>query len=648
MLRRAALPCLISGLLVAGLTAPAEAAPTWLAASTLSAAGQDVQETHVAVNPAGSAIAVWRRLDDAGHWRIQAARHPVGGTWTSPVTLSDAGQDANYADVAVDAAANATVVWERSDGTNPRIQERHSTAGGSWSATVDLSAPTEHAGGAQVVTDGHGNTTVAWTGVDAGYNRIESRRRPAGGTWSQRNWVSGAGANDTSVDLAANTAGAVVAVWGRWENNHRRIQAARLLSGGSWSTPAYLSGANETAVFETAGIDAHGTAVAAWDDVAGSYNVVMATRQPAGGSWTAPQSLSLPSSLVDDPRIAVNPRGDAATVWRRFDGTYNRIQAAVRPTGGSWSTAVTLSTSGLDADAPDVAIDPTGDVIAAWQLQDGAPLAQVRRLPAGGSWGPATNLAPLTTSDEPRVAADGQGNAVAVWRWLDGPDYRTQAAGLDAAGPTAKITAPTRVAQTAKTFTVAWTATDRWSAVASKDVRYRMGSVNGAFGNWVTWKSVTTASSASFTGQPGRTYCFETRARDAHANLGAWSAPRCATVPLDDRAFTPAGGWFRDTGSRFYLRTSTISTNHGATLTRTGISTKRIALLVTRCPGCGKVTVLLAGNSLGTFSLRATKTIDKALIPVKTFATVHAGTLRIKIASHDSTVRIDAVVLARA
>lgn len=649
MLGRIALCCLISGLLVAGLTEPASAAPTWLGATTLSAAGQHSDALQVAVDPAGAAVAVWTRQDDVGHWRVQTARHPVGGTWSSTSTLSAAGQSAMNPDLAIDSAGSVSIVWERSDGTSPRIQERHSTAGGAWSATVNLTAPAEIVDHASVVIDGHGNTTVAWAAADAGVRRIETRHRPAGAAWSQPSWVSAPGANNADVDLAANAAGAVVAVWSRVDNNHWRTQAARRLSGGSWSTPVYLSGANENALGPVLSVDAHGTAIAAWDDLAGPYYVVMASRQAAGGSWSAPQSLSLLSSQVGRPQIAMNTRGDADVVWSRFDGANQRVQTAYRPASGTWEAPVTLSADNLDATMPTVAIDPMGDVIAAWELEDGHSLAQVRQHPAGGTWEPVGDLAPSTaTSNQAYVALDAQGNAVAVWRRLVASDWRTQAAGLDAAGPTAKITKPTAVAQKSTNFTVAWSASDRWSTVTGRDVRYRSAPANGTFGSWVNWKTNTTATSAAFTAKAGRTYCFAVRAKDAVNNVGAWSPARCAATPLDDRALMAAGGWTRKTGTAYYLHTVTVGSNHGATLTRTNMQAKRILLLVTRCPVCGKVTVSFAGQLLGTFGTAASGSSDKALIAVKTFASVRTGNLKLTIASSGKPVRIDGVVLSRA
>jgi hypothetical protein len=101
--------------------------------------------------------------------------------------------------------------------------------------------------------------------------------------------------------------------------SHWRVQAARRLPSGAWSAPVHLSGPNDSAYTPEVGIDAHGTATTMWRDIAGSYYVIMASRQPAGGSWSSPESLSLPSLEASDQHLAVNARGDAAVDPHRID-----------------------------------------------------------------------------------------------------------------------------------------------------------------------------------------------------------------------------------------------------------------------------------------------------------------------------------------
>ena len=79
--------------------------------------------------------------------------------------------------------------------------------------------------------------------------------------------------------------------------------------------------------------------------------------------------------------------------------------------------------------------------------------------------------------------------------------------------------------------TINWTATDN-TGVKSYDVRYRSAPYNtSSYSAYSTFKSATTATSGTFTGTAGRTYCFSVRARDANDNLGAYGPQSCVEFP---------------------------------------------------------------------------------------------------------------------
>jgi Ca2+-binding RTX toxin-like protein len=89
---------------------------------TLSAAGQGAVHPQVAFGGSGNAIAIWYSSDGT-NTRVQASVRPVGtGVWSTPVDLSEAGEDASVPQVAVDGSGNAVAVWQRSDGTDDRVQ----------------------------------------------------------------------------------------------------------------------------------------------------------------------------------------------------------------------------------------------------------------------------------------------------------------------------------------------------------------------------------------------------------------------------------------------------------------------------------------------------------------------------------------------
>ena len=93
---------------------------------------------------------------------------------------------------------------------------------------------------------------------------------------------------------------------------------------------------------------------------------------PAGGSFGAPQTLSDPGEDALEPQIAVDSTGTAIVVWERFDGANLRVQAAVRPAGGSFGAPQTLSDLGQGAVTPQLEMSPDGNAAVVWSRYDGA------------------------------------------------------------------------------------------------------------------------------------------------------------------------------------------------------------------------------------------------------------------------------------
>ena len=155
-----------------------------------------------------------------------------------------------------------------------------------------------------------------------------------------------------------------------------------------------------------------------------------ATSAQAAPTWLAPVRVSSPTTGNSQTPVdvAVAPDGTTVAVWRRFDGTNSRIQAAVRPAGGSFAAAVTLSDAGVNASQPSVAIDSVGTTTAVWeQDQGGLEVIKARRRPSGGPFGGVQTLSDTgKTSFSPQVAANGNGHAVAAWVVYDGATSRYQ------------------------------------------------------------------------------------------------------------------------------------------------------------------------------------------------------------------------------
>ena len=197
-----------------------------------------------------------------------------------------------------------------------------------------------------------------------------------------------------------------------------------------------------------------------------------------------------------------------------------------------------------------------------------------------------------------------------------------------------------------RTFVVNWSAKDDESGVANYDVRYRRTDWRGSSHPIRSWLHATTTTGASFRGAPGSTYCFSTRARDRAGNVSPWSPRRCTALPLDDRALTARGAWRRAGVSGSYLDTVSTSRANRAALVRFGVRARRLALVVTRCPGCGTVSVYWNGSRLRTVRLGSNLRRNRQVVHLAAFDHLVRGSISIRVTSVGRPVAIDGLGVA--
>jgi hypothetical protein len=197
-----------------------------------------------------------------------------------------------------------------------------------------------------------------------------------------------------------------------------------------WISPRTISDSGRNAFKPALAVDPAGNAVSVWIRNDGTNDRVQAAVRPAGGEFGAATYISDPGQNAFAPRVAVDPAGNAVAVWYRSDGTVFRVQAAYRPTGGSFGAPETLSDPGQGAFDPQVSLDSSGNAVATWVRPDGSKnrIQASTRPSATGVWEAPTNISEAgQDATEPQVAALAGGNAVAVWTRFDGAFLRIQA-----------------------------------------------------------------------------------------------------------------------------------------------------------------------------------------------------------------------------
>jgi PKD domain len=427
--------------------ASASAAPTWLSPASVTPPGDDSNEPQVAVNTDGEAVAVWAQYNGS-HEVVQASVRPAtGGGWQTPVTLSDASQNASSPRVAIDSEGEAIVVWERYNGSHYVVQASVRPAPGeSWQTPVNLSETSNTGYRPEIAIAPNGEAIVAWELWNGSHSFIQASVRPAPG----ESWQTPVNLSETSheayaAQLAINAQNEAVAVWEFSNGSYLAAQASARPSGGSWQTPVNLSETGKSVFQPHLALNDEGEALASWALFSGSKEVMQTAGRPgSGASWRTPVTLAegefkFPEEM--EQQVAIDAQGDAVAVWTQRSGSHEMIKAAARSgpgAGESWQTPAVLADGGsYFAEEPDVAISPQGEAVALWTVYNGSYRAiQASMLTSPtGSWTAVENVSKTGEGYEPAIAFNSQGNAIALWGAASGSESAIYAASRVAAGP---------------------------------------------------------------------------------------------------------------------------------------------------------------------------------------------------------------------
>lgn len=305
------------------------------------------------------------------------------------------------------------------------------TAAPTWLAPAPISAAGEGAGGAQVAVAGDGSVLAAWLRPVGASAVVEARLRPPGGALGPVETLSGVGADQLALAMAAD--GTAVALWRRGG----RVEAAVRPPGGTFGTAQAISPAAETARDPQIAIGGAGTATAAWASTEGDTDRIRVATRPPAGDWGAPVEIDSRTDTLssgtgeartlDQPRIAADPSGRAYLAFRSFDtqwiggtpqSTAYFAQLRVRQPGEAFGPPFNPSPHSGPIDDFAIAAGPDGTAAFAWADRSADRLA-VRVRPPQGPFGPLEAPVDLPSgSTEPRlpdVAVYGAGNVAVVW-----------------------------------------------------------------------------------------------------------------------------------------------------------------------------------------------------------------------------------------
>ena len=283
---------------------------SWQDLDNLSDPGRDAFVPQIAMDADGNATAVWQRYG-GNNYIAQAKTKPFRESWQDLDTLSASGQDALEPQIAVDAAGNVTAVWVRYSGTNFIVQAKTKPFGGSWQVSPDnLSASGRNAFLPQIAVNAAGNATAVWQRSDGTNNIIQAKTKPFGGSWQNiPDDISATGQDAFLPQIAVDAAGNATAVWQRSDGTNVIVQATTKAFGKSWQeNPDDLSAAGQDALEPQIAMDAAGNATAVWAINSRTSGFVESSTQyatpsvtsvmPTGGSTAGGTSVTIAGNFL--------------------------------------------------------------------------------------------------------------------------------------------------------------------------------------------------------------------------------------------------------------------------------------------------------------------------------------------------------------
>jgi len=394
----------------------------------------------VAMDPDGNAIAVWIELPvsiaSGGEEDIWSNRYSAElGEWGIPEPIAEdvPGPAALHPRVAVDGEGNAVVVWNQSNGTRLDIWSNRYTPGGGWGNPEPIeNDDTGNARRPEVAVDTNGNAVAVWYQSDGTRLGIWANRYTPGGAWGNAEVIEDNAAGDAlSPQVAVDPDGNAVAVWQQYDGDRdspetrSNIGSNRYVPGVGWGTDLPLENDNAgDAERPHVAVDASGNAVAVWQqsDATRRFDIWSARYDATSDHWLDAELIEFEDAGdATNPRVAMNPDGNALAVWNQFDGTNDDVWANRYTSGGHWGAPERIETNDAGATAsPRVVMAANGNAVAMWIQPDvdgTQPSVWSNRYTPSLGWGIAEVIEDLDRNPvfDRDVAIDPNGNAVAIW-----------------------------------------------------------------------------------------------------------------------------------------------------------------------------------------------------------------------------------------
>lgn len=283
------------------------------------------QRPQLAVDADGNAMAVWMQFDGTRN-NIRARRYVSGSGWAAPASVEFGAGNARFPQIGADAAGNAILVWEQTDGTRDNVWANRYVAGVGWSGAVLIESGDDSAFMPIVAVHAGGDAIAVWEQTAGAADDLWANRYVAGVGWTGATRLETAEYSVHAPSIAFGANGDAIAVWQQGDGVNTSAFANRYIAGSGWSGAIRIESSDAHGVWlPQVAVDARGNAIAWWSQSEGAVFSVWANRYIVGRGWGSAMPIETGSGTASEPHVAIDRRGNAIAVWIQHDGTSQRV-----------------------------------------------------------------------------------------------------------------------------------------------------------------------------------------------------------------------------------------------------------------------------------------------------------------------------------
>ena len=183
---------------------------------TISPPGPHANLTGIDLDGAGRSLVVWKRHEDQLFFHLEARSRSASGALGPVTTLTPTGHKPNTVSPALSPNGKAVVAWQLDFSKDANVQAVTRDAAGKFGDVRKLSVSGEQAYYAQAAIDADGDTIVAWTSYIGTIARARARVLSKSGQVGPLINVSSPSSGIGSASVAVVPGGAALFVWSRF------------------------------------------------------------------------------------------------------------------------------------------------------------------------------------------------------------------------------------------------------------------------------------------------------------------------------------------------------------------------------------------------------------------------------------------------